>query len=390
MKKNRVTTYLIGILLSLSLFVSCSAAPNKKVEAIGKPKVNAQQETKGDNTEKINTKESEIYFINTGQSDSILIKGEKNILIDGGNNENGKDVVKFLKDKDVSVIHYMIATHNDADHIGGLDDVLKNIKVENTLVSNGDADTKTYRDFINAIVEKGLKPSVPLPNKEIPIGKDSYLKFYNTNGGEKKNDQSLVTLYVHGNDKILFMGDAEKDTENEIVKELEDVDVLKVGHHGSRTSTTDELLNKVKPEIAVICVGVDNKYNLPHKATMNKLEERKIEVYRTDEGGTIELKSTGNGIVTQSKKGGYSYRDNKKNTEVKKESNSSSSSKAPTKTENTQVNSNKEVGEEVYITATGKKYHKINNCGKTNPNNTSKMNRKEAEEQGYDSCSNCF
>lgn len=255
--------------------------------------------------------QAQIHFINTGNSDAILIKGDKTVLIDGGDNNDEESLVTYIKKEGILKIDYLIATHNHADHIGGLDSIVENLEVSNVLVSNGDATTKTYKDFINSLANKKLSPSVPLDGAKFELGNNSYIQLFNTNGGKDTNEQSLVTLYVHGNDKFLFTGDAETETEEEIISKIPDVDVLKVGHHGSRTSTTDEFLTKVNPEYAVITVGENNKYGHPHRATMEKLKNKNIEVHRTDECGDIIFTSTGNGVQTSCNTGSYNFRDNK-------------------------------------------------------------------------------
>lgn len=254
--------------------------------------------------------DSEIHFLDTGNSDSILIKcNGKNILIDGGENNDEELIVSYLKNQGIYKIDYMIATHPHADHIGGLDAVIKSITVENLLVANGEANTKTYRDFIDAAASKGLNPSVPIEKAKFYLGDNSYIQIFNTNGGENINEQSLVTLFINGNDKFLFTGDAEKGTEKEILNDMEDVDVLKVSHHGSKTSTSDEFLEKIKPEYAVITVGKDNSYKHPNQEVMERLEKNNIEVYRTDECGNIIFQSSGSGVFTQNNIGSYSYRE---------------------------------------------------------------------------------
>lgn len=301
MKKRNINLLLIATITSLSLMLAGCGSPNtNKNTNNSKPAI-----------ENSISKNNEIHFISTGNSDAILIKGEKNVLIDGGDNNDEDSIVDYLKKQGVKKIDYLIATHNHADHIGGLDSVVDNLDIGQVLVSNGDATTKTYRDFITSLSDKKLKPSVPLKDAKFDLGNGAYMQIFNTNGGSNTNDQSLVTIYVNGQDKFLFTGDAEKETEKEILSLVPDVDVLKVGHHGSRSSTTQQFLDKVNPEYAVITVGKDNKYHHPHRAVMDKLKTKKIEVHRTDECGTIIFESTGNGVKTDCKEGTYTYRDNK-------------------------------------------------------------------------------
>lgn len=283
-----------------------------------------------------------VHFIDTGNSDSILIKdGTTSVLIDGGDNEDGNTVVNYLTDQGITKLTYMIATHPHADHIGGLDTILKNIDVDTLYVANGDADTKTYRDFINAAMDKGLTPSVPLEDKQFKLT-NSYFEVFNTNGGKDANEESLVVLLTNGDDKFLFTGDAEKETEKEILDKMSSVDVLKVGHHGSSSSTTPEFFNKLSPQYAVLTVGKDNKYGHPHRETMTLLKKHSTEVHRNDECGTVVFTSSGNGVHTNCPIGSYTAGSDKKADTSTPSSNSSNAI--------------------VYWTPNGKSYHKTNQC----------------------------
>ena len=244
---------------------------------------------------------SEIHFINTGNSDAILIiKDNKAALIDGGDNDDEDLVSSYIKKQGISELEYVFATHPHADHIGGLDRVAKEIKINNLYVSNGEADTKSYRDFINAAVSKGLYPSVPLLKSKFDLAGSTFevLSVANTN---EPNNNSIVLLYTNGNDKILLMGDAEKEVEQNL--NVGDIDLLKVGHHGSYSSSSKPFIDKINPEYAVILVGEDNKYGHPHKETMDTLKEKGIEVHRSDECRDIIFTSTGNGLEVDCKEG---------------------------------------------------------------------------------------
>ncbi|MGL5244688.1 MAG: MBL fold metallo-hydrolase, partial [Sarcina sp.] len=192
---------------------------NTDIETLSTTPVEEMPSVTGDNSETSTSTTgatSKIHFIDTGNSDAILIQGSKNVLIDGGDNNDESMLVQYLKKQGIQKLDYMIATHPHADHIGGLDAVINALPVENLLVANGSADTKTYKDFINAAANKGLNPSVPLEGAKFELGDGAYMQVYNSNGGSNTNEQSLVTLYVNGNDKALFTGDAESEAENEV------------------------------------------------------------------------------------------------------------------------------------------------------------------------------
>jgi len=252
-----------------------------------------------------NVYEAQLHFINTGNSDAILIRqGGEAALIDGGDNDDEKTVVNYLKDIGVKKLKYVVATHPDADHIGGLDAVINSIPVETVYVSNGDANTKTYSDFINAMSSKNLYPSVPLLGAKFYLGTSNF-KVLSAANLNDPNDNSIVLEYTNGNDKILLMGDAGTDIERII--DAKEVDLIKIGHHGSSTSSDMNFIKKINPKYAVITVGKNNRYGHPNKETMQTLKKENIEVHRNDECGNILFKSTGNGLVINCEKGSYNY-----------------------------------------------------------------------------------
>lgn len=192
---------------------------------------------------------TEIHFIDVGNADSIFIKGEKNILIDGGEDKHGTIIAEYIKKLEVDTIDYVIGSHAHLDHIGGLDVLIYNFDIKSVFTSNIKATTKVYQDFLYAANSKKNYPSVPLENTEIKLGATSSMKFFNTNGGSDINNQSLVMLYEDNGTKVLFTGDIEEQAENEILEFMEDIDILKVSHHGSENSSITKFLEKVNAEI---------------------------------------------------------------------------------------------------------------------------------------------
>lgn len=326
---------------------------------------------------------AQVHFINTGNSDSILVKaGDKAFLIDGGDNDDEGLVPAYIKGQGITTLNYLISTHPDADHLGGLDAVVNSLSVEQVFASNRSADTKTYRDFINAVANKGLSPSVPLEGSQFDLGDGTYIKFFNTNGGSDANESSLVTLFVNGNDKFLFMGDAGDSTEGEIEADLPDVDVVKIGHHGSKSATTSAFLDKIKPEYAVLLVGADNKYGHPASSTMDKLSARGIKVHRTDECGNIIFESSGNGVSTSCGDGDYSSRSATKDSDSSKNSGA-----AVTQSSGSTGSSSSNNEEIVVITQSGKKYHR-EGC-RSIKKVKEKISKGQAESKGYEPCKIC-
>lgn len=263
----------------------------------------------------------QIHFIDVGQADSILIKQDNNyMLIDGGNNEDGDMLVKYLKEQGVEKLDYIIATHPHEDHIGGLDDVLNEFDTDLVLMPDKITTTKTFEDFLLAIKnrqdvknkngENVTLKKVPKLEEKYNLGNASFVIYApNSSSYDELNDYSIVIKLSFGNNAFLFTGDAEKLSEKEMLDKNYDLkaDVLKIGHHGSSTSTSDEFLEAVSPKYAVLSVGEDNSYNLPKKTVMDKFKNNNIPVYRTDEQGTIILNSDGTNITFNKEAGTYSY-----------------------------------------------------------------------------------
>lgn len=237
-----------------------------------------------------------IDFIDVGQADSILIRNQdKVMLIDAGTNEAGKTVVNYLQNLGITNIDYLIGTHPHEDHIGGLDDVINNFDIGQIYMPKIETTTKTFEDVLEAIENKNLTVTAPNKGDKIEIGQaEGEFMTEPILDKDNLNVSSLVLRIEFGNTSYLFMGDAEEENEETInwIK----TDVLKVGHHGSSTSSSEKFLEQVKPKYAIIMVGKDNSYGLPTQKAINKLNNIGSEIYRTDEDGTIQMISHGNTI----------------------------------------------------------------------------------------------
>ena len=251
-----------------------------------------------------------VHFINVGQADSILIQqGSKFMLIDAGNNGDGKLVKNYLLQQGVKKLDYVIGTHPHEDHIGGMDYIINDFKIGKIYLPKATSTTKTFGDVVAAIKNKGMKVTVPTPGETFSLG-SAKCTILAPNGSKYKdlNNYSVVVKLEFGSNSFLLTGDAEDISESEILAKGFNVkaDVLKVGHHGSRSSTSDQFLAKVNPKFAVISTEIDNSYGHPHKETMDKLKNKNIPVYRTDELGTIIATSNGKTISFNTKPGSYS------------------------------------------------------------------------------------
>ena len=233
-----------------------------------------------------------VRFINVGQGDSALIDcGEYEILIDGGSRSAGSDVCKYIKDYVDGNIEIVAATHPHEDHIGGLIDVLNEYKVDMIIDSGKEHTSKTYEEYLSAAEESGAE-FIPDDDMEFAVRDNIVFKVIECDDNNKElNNNSVVTLLDCGGFRFLFMGDTEEGIERKYIGKFEKVNVLKMGHHGSRTSSSDEFLAKTMPEYAVVSCGEGNDYGHPHSETIQKLEEHGILYYRTDEGGNIIFKA---------------------------------------------------------------------------------------------------
>lgn len=250
-------------------------------------------------------KKLSVHYINVGQGDSelVVMPDGKTILIDCGDNDAGQKVVDYIKSLKIISIDALIATHPDADHIGGCDDVMKNFEVLSVYDDGLSKDTKTFRDY-NNFAEQTNHYFVK-QDFSLPLDEEVYLQVfvaYDSAGVfDDVNEDSIVLKIVYKNASFLFDADCEADCEKAITDTADlDVDVLKVGHHGSRTSSTDHFLSEVTPKISIISVAASNRYGHPHQETLDKLSN--TELYTTEEKGDIIITTNGNGYSVETSK----------------------------------------------------------------------------------------
>lgn len=241
--------------------------------------------------------EVEVQFIDVGQADAILIRQNNyNMLIDAGNNEDGEKLVNYFKSIGITSFDYAIATHAHEDHIGGMDDIINNFEVENFYMPDVLTTTKTFEDVLNALEENNMLYSVFNENDTFNLGDILFDVIYIGDEENDLNDTSIILKLIYGDTSFLFTGDATSKVEKQILNKNIKSDVLKVAHHGSDYSTTDEFLKKVNPLYAVISVGKNNSYKHPSSSVLKKLNDMGVNVYRTDEKGTVIFKTNGKDI----------------------------------------------------------------------------------------------
>lgn len=321
----------------------------------------------------------EVHYIDVGQGDATLIKcGSHAMLIDGGNNNKGTTVQLYLKKQGVESLDYVIGTHPDADHIGGLDVIVYKYNCDTVIMPDYEKDTKTYQELVDVIHDKNMKITYPVVGEQYALGEAKFTIIApNSNSyGGNANDYSVAILLEYGKNRFLFTGDAEEASEAEMLTNGIDIsaDVYKVAHHGSRSASTQEFLNAVHPKYAVISCGEGNSYGHPHAEVLNRLRSMGVEVFRTDEQGSIIASSDGENITWNCS--------------------ATDSWQSGEQTESDRENAANVTEQTTYVLNTNtKKFHR-ETCGSVSQikeENFQKVqtSREELEQSGYSPCKNC-
>lgn len=275
--KKKIIYITLNFLLILILF-QCSIETNKNIVSD-------------------NIKGMIVHFIDVGQGDSILIQvNSKNLLIDSGPSTSKDKLLKYINSLKISKFDYIIATHPHEDHIGNMSYIIDNFEVLNFYAPKISSNTKAFETMIESLVMKDLKIKVLKPNiKSIDLGENTKVDVFSpiSNEYENLNNFSSIIKISYGTTSFLFTGDSEELSEKEVLTQGYDLksDVLKVGHHGSSSSTSKRFLDAVDPYIAVISVGKDNSYGHPSQEVLSRLKD--LTIYQTDLDGNILIKSDG-------------------------------------------------------------------------------------------------
>ena len=284
MKKNNLKKYVILILLLSSFFYTFFSYVQK-------------------NFFQVSNHNLRFHFIDVGQGDSSLIitpKG-KTILIDAGDEAHAKKVVSYIREQGIEKLDLVIATHPDADHIGGMDKVIKNFDIDVFAMPDVSAKTNQYKQIQRELKTKKMKATRLYQGDEVQIDDDIDFEILSPVKGKKyddTNEYSIVAKIVYKDTSFILMGDATMENEVDIINNVPDIDidVLKLGHHGSSTSSSDYFITKTSPNIAIISCGKNNKYGHPHQEVMRVLKKHGVTPYRTDEMGDIVITSDGKEI----------------------------------------------------------------------------------------------
>lgn len=249
-----------------------------------------------------------VHFLDVGQGDCILVQlpNGRNMLVDAGKNDSAGTINSYLKACGIARLDYLVGTHPHEDHIGSLDTIVQNLPVGEILLPQVTTNTRTYRDLLEEVAGKGLHVTVAKAGVNILEEDGLSVKVLAPLGSsyDDLNNYSAVVKITYGEVSFLLEGDAQVESEKEMLKSGADLraDVLKVGHHGSNTSTSSAFLGTVKPKYAVISVGAGNDYHHPHPTTVTKLKKAGAEVFRTDEKGTIVFTTDGKGLKVETVK----------------------------------------------------------------------------------------
>ena len=243
----------------------------------------------------------EVFFFNVGQGDCILLKTDgHNMLIDAGDLGKDQVVLNYLAKNNVNTLDYLVATHPHSDHIGSMPSVIRKMdNVSTVIMPDKTHTTKAFENLIDAIEEKDIAVTIPKSGDVFNLG-DANIQVLAPNNARYTNinDYSIVLRVDFGETVFLFTGDAEAKSENEQLQNRLPLkaDVLKVGHHGSSTSSTPKYLDTVSPSYAVISSGANNVYGHPNNEILSYLNAKNVVIYRTDTNGTIVFTSDGEEI----------------------------------------------------------------------------------------------
>ena len=326
----------------------------------------------------------EVHFIDVGQGDATLIRqGEHAMLIDAGDNSKGTAVQAYLQSQKIEKLDYVIGTHPDSDHIGGLDVILYKFDWNMVMMPDLEKKTNTYEEVIRVIQDKNQKVTHPIVGETYALGEAEFTVVcpQGTDYGDNSNNYSIGLRLKFGENYFLFTGDAEEESEQEMLTSGMELsaDVFKAAHHGSDTANTEEFLKEVNPRAVVVSCGEGNSYGHPRAAVMNELRQMSVDIYRTDEQGTIVAYSDGKNI-TWNCSGSESWK--------------AGEPTGSSMIQESQLREEPEKEETAYVLNlnTGK-FHKIS-CGSVeqiseeNREYTNKS-REEMIEEGYEPCKRC-
>ncbi len=290
---DKMILIVIAIAISIAVTFAMQNKENKPTISVTSNNEEIVEEVTEEESVRLSP-ELKVYFLDVGQGDSIFVQnGDNCMLIDAGNNPDGKYISKYLrKELGINKIDYLIGTHSHEDHIGGMDIILEDFEIGTFYMPDSTATNKTYTDVLNWAKKKNVDVISPNVGTTFNVGKAECKVMSILNNDEDENANSIVIELRFGKQKYLFTADME--VVNEESRIWNDIDVLKVSHHGSTYTSSMSFLKEVKPEIAIITCGKDNEYYYPHEAVLKRLKQVGCEeIHVTKDEGTILIKSDG-------------------------------------------------------------------------------------------------
>lgn len=239
--------------------------------------------------------DTSVHFLNVGQGDSALfVSGDQAVLIDASESGAAEEIISYLDDLGIDTLEAVIATHPHADHIGGMRKVLQSVKAEAVYMSNGPSNTRTYENLLDEIDEQGIDLIVPEIGDVLTLDSGATFTFLSPDPNVTFNDlnnYSLVCMFEAGDTRVLMMGDAETDIEEYILAQGTNLncDILKLGHHGSSTSSSYDFVKAADPEIAIVSCAKVNDYGHPHRETLETLSALGVTDIRYTYEGTVVI-----------------------------------------------------------------------------------------------------
>ena len=293
---KKVSWVILFFFISACSNLPTSSSTYQSEQKVDQLNVNSEQPTLNERFNLETNGEIEVHFIDVGQGDSCVIIGPNGevMLIDAGSNASSIATLQYLEDLNIQAIDYLVITHPDADHMGGAVSILKTFDVKLIIDSGYVHTTQTYTDYLTYVDEHNFSFVLGRSGDQYSFTGGVYFTILNPKEVLDSNNSSIVVLMEYGTTSFLFMGDAELEAEKAILTEYPDlnVDVVKIAHHGSNTSTSLEFIESISPKDAIISVG-DNSYGHPSRDIVQRLEDHLITTYRTDLQGTIIVNSNG-------------------------------------------------------------------------------------------------
>jgi len=284
--KIKLTILAVAVMM---LFSSCFALPEKM--PISQSVIEQSENT------------AQFHFIDVGQGDCTLIQsGDTNILIDSGTGESGGIICEYLENSGIKYLDCFIGTHPHEDHLGGGSAVLSSVEVGKVYMNGGTSNSYFFEKLVDSMIDMQITPKIPEIDTVYEVGPFKLEFLSPSKDYGNANDNSLVVTVAYKDIKAIFMGDAERVVEADLIKNGADIrsDIIKVGHHGSRYASSAEFLNAVYPSLAIIQCGKDNSYGHPHNEALERLWECGAKILRNDDAGTIVIRTDGTNLYDAS------------------------------------------------------------------------------------------